>query len=259
MKQKIATIVASVSLVFGLLSGGSALAWNGGSGGGSNAGSKVTLCHATSSNTNPYVQITVNAHGAYHGHYSQHTGGIYPTSGWGDIIPPFTFNGQTYSLNWTSAGQAIFNNGCQVSTPGQGGGGQKDCDNDYDNSPAAECQQPQQKDCDNDYDNSPASECATGGTGGGGNVTPPVTTPPTTIPPAATTTTQVVVTPAVSTTTTPGQGAGEVTTPIATATPSGGVNAGGGMESLSFGSLAGFIVSLGSLAFGARRFNRHLV
>jgi|GEM_PF-3491469 len=83
----------------------------------------VTLCHATGSSTNPYVQITVSAAGAYNGHYSQHAN---------DIIPAFTYNGQSYSaLNMTAANQAIFNNGCQVvpTTPtpppvvgGRGGG-----------------------------------------------------------------------------------------------------------------------------------------
>jgi LPXTG-motif cell wall-anchored protein len=29
-----------------------------------------------------------------------------------DIIPPFVYNGQTYSQNWDSAGQAIWRNGC---------------------------------------------------------------------------------------------------------------------------------------------------
>jgi len=83
----------------------------------------VTLCHATGSSTNPYVQVTVSAAGAYNGHYTQHAT---------DIIPAFTYNGQNYSaLNMTTANQAIYNNGCQVvtttpSTPpmtgGRGGG-----------------------------------------------------------------------------------------------------------------------------------------
>ena len=82
---------------------------------------RVTLCHATNSNSNPYVQITVAAAGAFNGHLG-HTGPIWnPTlkaSGisWGDIIPPFTFRGNTYSLNWP-AGMSIFNNGCSVATP----------------------------------------------------------------------------------------------------------------------------------------------
>jgi hypothetical protein len=78
---------------------------------------KVTLCHATGSTTNPYVQITVAAAGAYDGHYRQHQ-----DLGQGDIIPPFTYQRQTYSLNWDSAGQATFAGGCQApATPADSG------------------------------------------------------------------------------------------------------------------------------------------
>jgi hypothetical protein len=67
---------------------------------------KVTLCHATGSESNPYVVIEVAAAGAYNGHLgNSHQNGE-------DIIPPFQFQGQTYSQHWDSAGQAIFKNGC---------------------------------------------------------------------------------------------------------------------------------------------------
>ena len=46
--------------------------------------------------------ITVDYHALEHGH----------TAAKGDIIPPTTINGVTYSGNWDAAGQAIFNNGC---------------------------------------------------------------------------------------------------------------------------------------------------
>ena len=65
---------------------------------------KVTLCHATGSSTNPYVLITVDYHALKAGH----------TADKGDIIPPTTIEGVTYSANWTAAGQAIFNNGCKA-------------------------------------------------------------------------------------------------------------------------------------------------
>ncbi len=94
---------------------------DGGGGGGGNGGGgeeKVTLCHATGSSTNPYVRITVAAAGAFNGHYSQHE-----DLGGGDIIPPFTYKGSTYSLNWTSAGQSVFDKGCQTSNGGGNGGG----------------------------------------------------------------------------------------------------------------------------------------
>jgi hypothetical protein len=64
---------------------------------------KVTLCHATGSSTNPYVLITVDYHALKNGH----------TAAKGDIIPPTTINGVTYSGNWDANGQAIFNNGCK--------------------------------------------------------------------------------------------------------------------------------------------------
>lgn len=67
---------------------------------------KVDLCHATGSAQNPFVKISVSVSGAYHGHLGQsHQGGE-------DIIPPFTYQGQSYSQNWNAAGQAIYNNGC---------------------------------------------------------------------------------------------------------------------------------------------------
>lgn len=195
----------------------------GGMGGGPE--DKVTLCHATDSNTNPYVKITVDSAGAYNGHYSQHQGPIFPGSGgkWGDIIPTFSFNGQSYSLNWTATGQAIYNAGCQVG--GQGGGPQVDCDGDFDNSPASEC---------------------TGGQGGG------TVTPPTTGGQGGGT----VVTPAVSTTvtaTTGGQGAGVTTT------PTGGVNAGEGMKVASSSAIAGLLASIVSIGLGIRRLRGSLL
>jgi uncharacterized repeat protein (TIGR01451 family) len=92
---------------------------------------KHTICHATNSTTNPYSghEDTINPSGSgvLNGHLD-HTGPV-PTSQadleqmkddhiqWGDIIPPFEWDGQTYSLNWTDAGQAIFDNGCAVPQP----------------------------------------------------------------------------------------------------------------------------------------------
>lgn len=69
---------------------------------------KVTLCHATGSATNPYVQITVSAAGAYSGHFLQHA-----DLGLGDIIPPSTYGTHHFSLNWDAAGAATWANGCQ--------------------------------------------------------------------------------------------------------------------------------------------------
>ena len=72
---------------------------------------KVTICHATSSVRNPYVEVTVSTSAVTRkqGHGS-HMGGVYPVAGWGDIIPPFDgFPG----LNWP-AGASILANNCET-------------------------------------------------------------------------------------------------------------------------------------------------
>lgn len=97
---------------------GLAAAKDNGNNGDDNPGNKVTICHATSSQTNPYVQIKVNANGSVSGH-SGHSN---------DIIPPFTYNDNGSNknfpgLNWTTHGQAIYNNNCVDPGGGQGGGG----------------------------------------------------------------------------------------------------------------------------------------
>lgn len=67
----------------------------------------VTLCHATASESNPFVIITTDSAGAFNGHLGgDHQDGE-------DIIPPFEWEGVTYSQNWDEEGQAIFNNGCE--------------------------------------------------------------------------------------------------------------------------------------------------
>jgi hypothetical protein len=92
----------------------------------------VTICHRTNSNTNPYVQITVDESavdglGGGSDHLGAHTGPVWdPTLKadhikWGDIIPPFDTNNvqrpdPTLIANWP-AGEAIFENGCKPVTP----------------------------------------------------------------------------------------------------------------------------------------------
>ena len=90
---------------------------------------EITICHGTGSQSNPYVTESpaINSSGAFAGELAGgHNGHVGPlwfpgiTVEWGDIIPPydyapadFHFNG----LNWTAAGQAIYNNGCNIPEP----------------------------------------------------------------------------------------------------------------------------------------------
>ena len=83
---------------------------------------QVLICHATSSESNPDVGTlvdmssvdeennpTLNGHGT-------HLGPVFPnkdeSGNWGDIIPPFEYEGVTFAgYNWTELGQAIYNGG----------------------------------------------------------------------------------------------------------------------------------------------------
>ena len=68
-------------------------------------GASVTLCHATGSETNPYVSITINPNGL-NGHDGHD----------GDIIPP-SQDGSWESRNWDGKGQAIWAAGCVIPAP----------------------------------------------------------------------------------------------------------------------------------------------
>ncbi len=95
---------------------------------------KVTICHRTAAANNPYVTETVsvnavdgvsgnNGQGNPPDHYDEHQGPLAsseavaqgykdakPKIEWGDIIPPTP--AQPTGLNWTTEGQAIYNNSC---------------------------------------------------------------------------------------------------------------------------------------------------
>lgn len=76
---------------------------------------KVTLCHATSSATNPYVLITVDYHSITQAGHSGHAD---------DIIPPFDLgdDAQFAGMNWDANGQTTLANGCVVATTTTTGG-----------------------------------------------------------------------------------------------------------------------------------------
>lgn len=84
---------------------------------------KVTICHATDAQTNPYVKITVSANAIanrqdFNGHGVQHEGGVWfkgiADHAWGDIIPAFTTNGISYPGQNATAGAAILKNDCNI-------------------------------------------------------------------------------------------------------------------------------------------------
>ena len=98
------------------------------SGGDNRSGNqKVTLCHRTNSDSNPYVTITVSVNSVIKGPgHDGHEGPVYSAGmkqakqKWGDIIPSFTYPGGSYAgKNWPS-GKAIYDAGCRA---GDGGGG----------------------------------------------------------------------------------------------------------------------------------------
>ncbi len=70
--------------------------------GASNQNEKITLCHATGSTTNPYVEITISVEGATNGH-AQHPGDIIPAPAEGcPLSAPITSATPT---SWNIAGQ----------------------------------------------------------------------------------------------------------------------------------------------------------
>ena len=99
------------------------------SGGGGGTPQKVTLCHRTNSDHNPYVRITVSTNSVIKssGHEG-HNGPVYAAGmkaahqKWGDIVPSFTYTSKTGGSasyggkNWP-AGQAIFDAGCGSANP----------------------------------------------------------------------------------------------------------------------------------------------
>jgi hypothetical protein len=77
----------------------------------------VTICHATNSNSNPY-NVQNPSRTADVGGHDGHNGPIWFDGievDWGDIIPPFDYDDGSYpGKNWTTDGQAIWNNSCNI-------------------------------------------------------------------------------------------------------------------------------------------------
>ena len=69
----------------------------------------ATVCHRTGSSVNPFVTIHPSVNGAFHGHL-QHSG---------DVIPPFEYQGDTYSLNWPSEKVDVVDGECVLKVPSQ--------------------------------------------------------------------------------------------------------------------------------------------
>ena len=84
---------------------------------------KISICHATSNDKNPYVTNSVDPSSFYNSGHDGHTGPIFdptadpPLTSWGDIIPPIPEADPPYAgLNWP-AGQATLENGCTFVAP----------------------------------------------------------------------------------------------------------------------------------------------
>lgn len=79
---------------------------------------QIDICHATSSDGNPYVRVPVPKKQISQANGHQNGQGVHPD----DIIPPFDAGqenpGQTWDAfggqNWDSDGRAIYDNGCQA-------------------------------------------------------------------------------------------------------------------------------------------------
>ena len=95
--------IAVLLIGFGTIGGIAAVA-------GATPNDKVTLCHATSSVSNPYTNPTVDKSAVAEQNNPGRNGHDTHVN---DIIPPFTHTPVDYpGKNWTTANQTIWANGC---------------------------------------------------------------------------------------------------------------------------------------------------
>ena len=112
--RRLAALLGAMALTFGMA--GATLA-------SAPTGHKVTICHGTNSDKNPYViesstsrrpdtcvvdTMAIRVPSGISTLKDQHIA-------WGDIIPSYDYGDFHFDgLNWTEAGQAIYNNGCAI-------------------------------------------------------------------------------------------------------------------------------------------------
>jgi outer membrane biosynthesis protein TonB len=79
-------------------------------------GGKVKICHATASQSNPYVSIEIDSSSIENPKDKKYLNGHGEHEK--DIIPPFSFNESTFpGKNWDDTGQVIWKNDCKIITP----------------------------------------------------------------------------------------------------------------------------------------------
>lgn len=114
MSNKYLSLPLSITLSIGLLTSVSVLPSNSNKALAINNHIPVTICHATGSNTNPYVKETVDDD-AVDGNGNEHSDHNMPGHQNGeDIIPPGTWD--TDGRNWNTQGIAIWYNNCNLVT-----------------------------------------------------------------------------------------------------------------------------------------------
>jgi hypothetical protein len=72
---------------------------------------KATICHATGSATNPFVQITVSENAVRDGRGHNRDG----HQAGADVIPPGAYDPD--GRNWNAAGQTVYDAGCLTFAP----------------------------------------------------------------------------------------------------------------------------------------------